>query len=86
MFNNRVGDILGGLSYSLYLTHEAILDVTHKVLDHYPGFQLNLLTGWIWVAGVLVISWLCWKGYEIPARRWYKARLEQLAALRPAVA
>jgi len=86
VFNNRFGDILGGLSYSLYLTHEAVLEITHRILRHFPAFEPNFAFGLVWVAGVLVLSYLCWRAYEIPARRWYKARLERIAALKPASA
>lgn len=86
VFNNRFGDILGGLSYSLYLTHEAVLDVTHRVLRKFPGFEPNFAFGFVWLLGVLALSYLCWRAYEIPARRWYKARLERIAALKPALA
>jgi peptidoglycan/LPS O-acetylase OafA/YrhL len=87
VFNNRFGDLLGGLSYSLYLTHEAVLDITHRVTRAwFPSFQPNFAFGFVWLCGVLALSYLCWKTYEIPARRWYKARLEHIAPPKPVLA
>lgn len=77
------GVVLGGASYSIYLLHGSLLEATGVVLKRIPFLEPSPLIGVIWLAGVLVASWLCWKLFETPARRWVMARFDRA---RPAVA
>lgn len=71
------GVVLGGASYSIYLLHGSLLEATGVVLKRIPFLEPSPLIGVIWLAGVLVASWLCWKLFETPARHWVMARFER---------
>lgn len=71
------GVVLGGASYSIYLLHGSLLEATSVVLKRIPLLEPSPLVGVVWLAGMLVVSWLCWKLFETPARRWFMARFER---------
>lgn len=69
---NRVGDLLGAASYSVYMLHPLFVDVGMAVLNRLPHLQpkLQAAFGLGWMAALLAVSCLSFKLFETPARRW----------------
>ncbi|WP_223786930.1 acyltransferase family protein [Marinicella meishanensis] len=67
--NNKVGDFLGQISYSMYLLHYPIILLMKPHLVAAP-----LLMFPVFLAVVLGLSWLVFHGFEKPAQDWLKRR------------
>lgn len=70
---NRLGILLGSVSYSLYLLHVIFRDVAAIALKRVDIIAPSPLVGLVWLAATLVCSYLCWRFFETPARRWLTA-------------
>ena len=75
---NRVGDLIGGASYSIYLLHTLVIAamaaVAKRVLQHHPIAHADLWLALAIVAALLPLSWASWRGLERPAQRWMLRR------------
>jgi peptidoglycan/LPS O-acetylase OafA/YrhL len=69
LVENRLGDLLGGASYSLYIWHDLTIIVA-TALAKRLGLAPSPLLGVAWLAATLVFCWLSWTLLETPARRW----------------
>jgi len=69
---NRLGDVLGGASYSIYLLHRLLFDVGQVALK-----RAHLAPSpAIWLAamvGMVALSWCCWRTFENPCRVWIQS-------------
>ena len=64
MLENRAGDFLGRISYSLYLLHMPLLQLLPDDASEYPTLALLPYLGL-----VLLVSWLSYRLIEYPARK-----------------
>lgn len=78
IFNNAIGDWLGGISYSVYLLHGISTAVLIVLIGKFTIFTPSILLGTIWLAAVLIGSTLVWKIFEIPAQKWFRNRFYKL--------
>jgi peptidoglycan/LPS O-acetylase OafA/YrhL len=67
LLENRLGDVLGGASYSIYLLHRLLFDVGQVALKHAhvtpsPAIWLTAMVG------MVALSWCCWRAFENPCR------------------
>jgi peptidoglycan/LPS O-acetylase OafA/YrhL len=69
---NRLGDVLGGASYSIYLLHRLLFDVGQIVLKraHIAPSPAIWLTAMV---GMVALSWCCWRAFENPCRAWIQS-------------
>lgn len=72
ILNNKIGDWLGGISFSVYLIHGIIASVTESVLRKTTIITPSIALGIVWTAAMLAISTFIWKYFEIPAQKWLK--------------
>jgi peptidoglycan/LPS O-acetylase OafA/YrhL len=72
LIENRAGDLLGAASYSVYMLHPVLIELTVAVLNRAPHLSANgqRLFGTAWMLGLVVAAYLCWKWFETPARRF----------------
>ncbi|MBO9707188.1 MAG: acyltransferase [Caulobacter sp.] len=70
LLENRLGDLLGEASFSVYLLHGLTIDglsIGLKALPHlHPTAHMGL--GAAWMAALVVGSWICWRWVETPLR------------------
>jgi peptidoglycan/LPS O-acetylase OafA/YrhL len=66
---NRLGDVLGGASYSIYLLHTIVIEIVELALKraHIAGSPLQ---GLAWMSAIIGLSYVCWRRFETPARIW----------------
>jgi peptidoglycan/LPS O-acetylase OafA/YrhL len=71
LIENRLGDLVGAASYSIYLLHPVLIDLTVAVLNRAPHLSsaAQRLFGFGWMLGLVVAAYLCWRWFETPARR-----------------
>ncbi len=102
VLSSRLCQLLGVLSYSIYMTHgffHGLLRNGWRVLSRKSAFQseygallLNEGLTILLISIVLVVSWLCYRYVEIPAQRWLNTffdrprRRESAPVLAPAPA
>lgn len=69
---SRVGRLLGAASYSIYMLHPIMVDIGMAVLNRLPHLSTlqQRLFGCAWMTGLVVASYICWKLFETPARRF----------------
>jgi peptidoglycan/LPS O-acetylase OafA/YrhL len=67
VLENPVSDLLGGASYSIYLTHGLVVDVVFAAMKRF-SIQPSLPVGLGWIILQIAVSWLCWKLFETPCR------------------
>lgn len=73
LLENRLGDVLGAASYSVYMLHGLAIDVTVtgvKVLPPLPHLAAFAF-GLVWMAGLVAGSWLSWRWVETPLRKLF---------------
>jgi peptidoglycan/LPS O-acetylase OafA/YrhL len=77
LIENRLGDLIGAASYSVYMLHPVLIEVTVAVLNRAPRLSANaqILFGCAWMAALVVAAYLCWKWFETPARRLLSGRI-----------
>lgn len=80
---NKVGFVLGSASYSLYLLHIISRDIAAFILGRTDVVKPSLLVGSGWLLATIFASYLCWRFFETPARRWLIAQWN-LRLVRPA--
>jgi hypothetical protein len=70
LLENRLGDLVGEASFSVYLLHGLTIDglsIGLKALPHlHPTVHLGL--GAAWMAALVAGSWICWRWVETPLR------------------
>lgn len=68
---HAVGDFLGQASYSVYLLHGLTIGVAGLWLltNPYIAQPWRYVFGAAWLASLMVLSWLCWRYFETPARK-----------------
>ena len=74
LFNNPISNALGMASYSIYLTHPLLIDVTNSIIQRI-GINPSIMLGIIWTSLVIVISLIVYKFFEMPARKYFKKAL-----------
>lgn len=72
ILNNKLGDWLGGISFSVYLIHGIIASITESVIRKTTFITPSITTGIVWTIAMLASSTLIWKYFEIPAQKWLK--------------
>jgi peptidoglycan/LPS O-acetylase OafA/YrhL len=71
---NRIGDLLGAASYSIYMLHPIFVDVGMAVLNRlHLGQTAHRLFGVGWMAALIVASYVCFRVFETPARKLVSA-------------
>jgi peptidoglycan/LPS O-acetylase OafA/YrhL len=77
LIENRLGDVIGAASYSVYMLHPVLIEVTVAVLNRAPHLSdaAQRLFGCAWMVGLVVAAFLCWKWFETPARRLLSRRV-----------
>lgn len=78
LLENRLGDLIGAASYSIYMLHPVLIETTVAVLNRAPQLsaRAQLAFGCAWMLGLVVAAFLCWKWFETPARRLLSRRLD----------
>lgn len=66
---NRPGILLGSVSYSLYLLHGSIGQISNIILKRAPLIEPSPILGLLWLSGTIFICYLCWRYVETPARK-----------------
>ena len=77
VFNNRLGDWLGGISYSVYLIHELFAQILIAVVNRMPALKFGAPLGIVWLLSVLFISNIIWRYFEVPAQKWVRQKLSK---------
>src|SRR5699024_346949 len=85
----KTDEILGHLSYGVYLNHFFVLWALLPVLFSNP----TATTGWmeaarilVYLAGSLVLAWLGWWALDNPIMHWRRRRRARLEQLEPGIA
>lgn len=78
LFNNKFGDWLGGISYSLYLLHVTFIWYLNTILKRISFIHPSPLVGTILIAFILLASTIIWIFFEKPAQKWCKEKLSNL--------
>lgn len=78
LLENRLGDLVGAASYSVYMLHPVLIELTVAVLNRAPHLsaRLQFAFGCAWMVGLVVAAFLSWKWFETPARRLLSRRLD----------
>lgn len=74
---NRLGDVLGQASYSVYLLHLVTLQMLFLVFGVWwpiPG-PVHFAMGMVWLVALTGLSWLSWRYLETPLRVWFSRPL-----------
>jgi peptidoglycan/LPS O-acetylase OafA/YrhL len=68
---NRLGDLVGAASYSIYMLHPILVEVSMAALNRLPSLTplQHRLFGVAWMVGTVAASYVCWRLFETPARR-----------------
>jgi len=74
VLENRVGDFLGKVSYSVYLLHYPVLLFVKKL-----GLAQGLSGAVIFVALTLLVSEMSFRFLEAPARTWFRSTFHKVA-------
>jgi peptidoglycan/LPS O-acetylase OafA/YrhL len=71
LIENRLGDLVGAASYSVYMLHPVLIELTVAVLNRAPHLSPSAqrFFGSAWMIGLVVAAFYCWKWFETPARR-----------------
>lgn len=72
IFNNKIGDLLGQISYSTYLLHGIWSLVFLNIIHHTHLLAPSITTGLLWLTVVNVSSYPAWKYFEVPTQKWIK--------------
>jgi peptidoglycan/LPS O-acetylase OafA/YrhL len=73
----RVLAWLGGISYSLYLVHQPLIDVRHIAIKLLPAGFLRTVLFIIWYFVPILVAWIFWKLVEIPSMRMARRKMKQ---------
>lgn len=73
ILNNKIGDFLGKISFSIYLLHGIMAAVFITILNKTSIIKPGLLTGMIWLSVVIICSFISFKIYEAPSRKFFKS-------------
>lgn len=78
LVENRLGDLVGAASYSVYMLHPVLIEVTVAVLNRAPQLsaKAQFLFGSAWMLGLVAAAFFCWKWFETPARRLLSRRID----------
>ena len=77
---------LGEISYSLYLAHTLVFHIDKLIIEStFEGAYLSYWNIGITLAVLIVLSYLCYRFIEIPARNYLRNRLESPAEGRVSV-
>lgn len=60
---------LGGISYSLYLVHQPLIDIRHSALQQLPAGFLRNGFFIIWYVIPILVAWIFWRFVEVPSMR-----------------
>jgi peptidoglycan/LPS O-acetylase OafA/YrhL len=95
LLGSRPMQSLGDWSFSIYLIHQPLLYTLGYIMSYInrnvvvsgPPSKPPMLTAWLMslviVSVVLLLSYLCYKYFEVPARRWINSRWGRLNELNP---
>lgn len=73
ILNNRIGDFLGKISFSIYLLHGIMAAVFITILNKTSIIKPGFLMGMAWLAIVIICSFISFKMYEAPSRKFFKS-------------
>ena len=73
ILNNKIGDFFGKISFSIYLLHGIMAAVFITILKKTSIIEPGLLTGMIWLSAVIFCSFISFKIYETPSRKFFKS-------------
>jgi len=93
VLNSRICQVLGVLSYSIYMTHaffQGLLRNGWRVFSRHSVFQsgpgallLNEGLTVLFIGIVLVVSWFCYHRVELSAQRWLHAFFDRSRRVSP---
>lgn len=73
ILNNKIGDFFGKISFSIYLLHGIMAAVFITILKKTSIIEPGLLTGMMWLSAVIICSFISFKVYETPSRKFFKS-------------
>lgn len=73
ILNNKIGDFFGKISFSIYLLHGIMAAVFITILKKTSIIEPGLLTGMMWLSVVIICSFISFKIYETPSRKFFKS-------------
>jgi peptidoglycan/LPS O-acetylase OafA/YrhL len=78
LVENRGGDLIGAASYSVYMLHPVLIELSVALLNRAPHLpaKVQFAFGCAWMLGLVLAAFLCWRWFETPARRLLSRRLE----------
>lgn len=72
IINNKIGDFLGNISYSIYLLHGFFISIITNFLIDYKIVKPSILFGCIWILVLIFIAFLVNLFFEMPMRKIIK--------------
>lgn len=73
ILNNKIGDFLGKISFSIYLLHGIMAAVFITILNKTSIIKPGFVTGITWLGIVIMCSFLSFKIYEAQSRKFFKS-------------